>query len=58
MPILHLQRYHIDLVLEPWLDQTKAVFSSADLVAAESLLRTVAHCSILFFSVKNCLKIN
>jgi hypothetical protein len=35
-----------------------AVFSSADLVAAELLLRTVVYCSILFFSVKNCLKIN
>jgi hypothetical protein len=29
-----------------------AVFSSTDLGAAESLFRTVAHYSILFFSVK------
>jgi hypothetical protein len=27
----------------------RASFSSADLVAAELLLRTVVHCSILFF---------
>jgi hypothetical protein len=33
--------------------QGKGVFSCPDSVAAESLFRTVVHCSILFFSVKN-----
>jgi hypothetical protein len=38
-------------------NHSQALFSSADLVAAELLLRTVAHCSI-FFIAKNCLKID
>jgi hypothetical protein len=36
----------------------RAVFSCPDLVAAKSLFLTVAHCSILFFSAKNCPKID
>jgi hypothetical protein len=34
--------------------RTMAVFSSTELVAADFLLNTVAHCSISFVFGKNC----